>query len=681
MNQDRPDSRDYLQCLHRFPTYVANAWHSLAPGRGHFGDPSHLEGGIRSMGNVVFVSALLAADPGFQPETGTPGRDWLLEKARAGLAYLTHGHVTGPGTCGDGRKWGAVWQSAWWTTRMALGARLIWPELAEAEREAVARVVFHEADLQLPRVVPTGLAEDTKAEENAWDAEILATACALFPDHPRRPLWWEKLSEFAYNTFSIPADRGDERLAEGRPLRERVYTVNLYNDFTLENHGAYHFCYVASPLHSFAWACHALESAGLTPPAALFHHVPEVWARAKPTFLRDRFAYVGGQDWARYTYGNYFIVPALVWLQQRLEDPDLRAIEWARFHCLCQEQAENRDGSFFGKRFTQPHYHGQSAKYETDCYANLGLAYRLHLRREGGAAAPATTQARPAERPDSLPLRGRLVSPECGIAFVRTPSLFASFSWKTMTEPMAIGLFVPVQREELAEWQPGNLFGRVRLKGESPSAVWVRRMREEADGFRISGTVVYRGWRGQILMTQELEYAVDAGRGQAQVRSRFEAVTPVQATRVEGLRLAVANDRWNGFEIKLHHAGGTLPLRFDPEDRPFWLHRRDLPSRALRRLLRNTMRDGPRRKISGRWINIDDAFGIIAEGPNPSPFVLYRPAGRNLPDRSLHFELLFCPLRLERRSYAPGEEILNTRFSLLLGDAAQTQAFAEQNRG
>ena len=81
------------------------------------------------MANVVFVSGLLAADEGYDALWSEPDRSWLLEKARFGLAYLTHGHVTGGGACADGASWGGVWQSAWWTTRMALGAKLIWYSL------------------------------------------------------------------------------------------------------------------------------------------------------------------------------------------------------------------------------------------------------------------------------------------------------------------------------------------------------------------------------------------------------------------------------------------------------------------------------------------------------------------------------------------------------------------------
>ena len=552
---------------------------------------------------------------------------------------------------------------------MALGAKLIWDQLNTDERAAVERVVVFEADLQMPRLVPSGLAEDTKAEENAWDTEILATAMGLFPEHEHYGEWRDKLCAFAYNTFSVAQDHYNSTLTDGKPLCDWVHTVNLHSDFTLENHGAYHFCYVASPLHSLAWAEYALRSSGITSPAALLHHVAEVWQRVKTTFLTERFAYVSGQDWARYTYGAYFIVPALVWLQSRLADGDARALEQARLQTLFGEQRENTDGSWFGKRFTQPHYAGQPAKYETDCYANIGLAYLLHrLLQPAVAATPA------AELPGHL--NGCHVSPECGVAFLRTDALFASFSWRTLTEPHPLALFVPLADESLAEWQAHNLLGKVEVWRENPSAVWLRGMERHGNGFKIEGTVVYRGRGGRIIYTQEVFFEVDGATQTARIRSRFVAQAKIFVRRAEGLSLAIANDRFNAYTRTYHSSAGTVLARFEPSERPFWLRGGGIARRIVRKLMRETQRDGTRHAIAGNWVNIDGKLGIVATNPEPG-FVLRRPYGRNLSDGSLHFDLLYAPLRPLNRHFKPSEEILRTEFTLLVGDAAATQALAE----
>ena len=75
-------------------------------------------------------------------------------------------------------------------------------------------------------------------------------------------------------------------------------------------------------------------------------------------------------------------------------------------------------------------------------------------------------------------------------------------------------------------------------------------------------------------------------------------------------------------------------------------------------------------------MNIDGKLGIVATSDNPG-FLLRRPYGRNLPDGSLHYDLLYAPLLPLNRYYSAGEEIFNTEYLLLVDDAGATQAFAE----
>lgn len=661
---------DYLNSLGHFPRYLANAWRDLGDGRAFFGDASHLEAGMRSMGNVVFTAALLASDPAFPMSVSD--RQVLLRQAQAGLRYMTHGHVTGPGTCANGRQWGSVWQSSWWVTRMALGASLMWDTLEEPDKAAVERVIVFEADLQLSRIVPTGLFEDTKAEENAWDCEVLAVAIALFPAHEHHLAWYHKLCEFAYNTFSVAQDSESTTITDGKPLRDWVYTTNLHSDFTLENHGAYHFCYVASPLHSLAWADYALRSRRIKPPAALLHHVAEVWTRAKTTFLGTRFAYVSGQDWARYTYGAYFIVPVLAWLQYHLHDGDAAAIEHIRVHTLLSEQQENNDGSYFGKRFTQPHYYGQTAKYETDCYANLGLAYCLHR-----LLSPQVIPTKP-ERLEAN-CSGCHVSPECAIAFVRTPSLFASFSWRSLTEPVPQALFVPLADESLVEWQAHNLCGRIVLWQKVERVLWIRSMRrDQGNGFHIQGTIIYRGRNGRNLYNQEIDYEVMPDSHSARIQSRFIATTNLWVHRIEGLHLAIANDRFNSFRRTFYSENNHLEVIFNPNNKPIWLYNRKLPYRLIRRWQRLTWNDSKKHIIPGNWLNIDNQLGVISKQNLSTGFLLRSPLGRNLHDSSLHYDMLYAPLSWQNRQFKSGEEILTTDFLLVATDAQKTQELAQK---
>ncbi|UUX97576.1 hypothetical protein [Aquabacterium sp. J223] len=348
----------------------------------HFGDAGSGENGIRSAANFVFASAFRWKQYGNQL-----GLDW----ARRGLDYLLAGHRTGEGACADGQRWGHAWQSSWWCGKMALGAHLIWAELSRQRREAVARVVASEAGALLLRAVPTGLALDTKAEENAWDTEVLASALLLMPEHPDRGAWAEKLNAFAMNTLSRAVDHERLDLVEGKPVADWLTSANLFHDFTIENHGSCHFCYVASPLASLTWARASFLLSGRPAPESLSFNKAAFWNKHKSLFLDRRFAYVGGQDWARYTYGEYFIVPAAVSIAASLDDRFAQHVAAQRVKMLRLEQRRNGDGSFFSRRVTRRLYQGQAAKYETDCFAHLALA-RLLLDLE-----PATSEG-PADR-------------------------------------------------------------------------------------------------------------------------------------------------------------------------------------------------------------------------------------------------------------------------------------------
>ncbi len=128
------------------------------------------------------------------------------------------------------------------TGRAAQGRR------SRAEQQIVARLaagVASCAERLLDYVFPTGLYADTKAEETCWTAGPLVGAQALCPDDPRLDAWREKAHRFFLNSYNREADRGSSTVVEDKPLGERVSTANLFDDFTLENHGAFHPSYQA----------------------------------------------------------------------------------------------------------------------------------------------------------------------------------------------------------------------------------------------------------------------------------------------------------------------------------------------------------------------------------------------------------------------------------------------------
>jgi hypothetical protein len=568
---------------------------------------------------------------------------------------MVRGHVTGNIPCADGRPWGNHWQSAWWTAKMAVGARLIWPWLTENERVGVERVIAHEADRHLPRRAPGGAVSNTRSEENAWDTEVLAAAAAYLPRQPRAGLWRQKLVEFALNALSAPQDATDSSVVDGRPLRDHVYTANIHSDFTIENHGAYHTCYMACPLHSLTWGYYALASEGRPVPDAQFHHFRDVWAAMKPTFLRRHFAYPAGNDWPRYAYGQSFIMPALVVLQHRYRDADARAIEAARVRCFETEQRLNADGTFFGRRFTRNVMMDRFAEYETDAYANLGLAYLLH-RLLGPSGAALAGSAHPT-------IRGGRASQEAGLAVYRGETAFASMAWRRLDGPYPTAHFIPLAADDLPEWGPNNLVGRLAVEGvHQPATLTTHHSAVTPRGLDCHGTLQYRRRDGTPLYTHRIRFVADCDRGLATVTYTFEATSSIVVQSVEGLRLHVANDVMNGYRRVWAHGARPFVEVFAP------------PATPIRR---ETIRSVP---LAGRCVSVDGELGIADLGDDGG-FVLRISDRANGPWGSIHYSVLDCPpVQDVPRTYAAGDTILRGQFLIVAGDLNRTRAIAERRR-
>ena len=667
MAADAPEEALVGSLLKRLPTYLNNAWVALDERRGYFGDPGSDENGIRTNTNVAFAAAVVGTQGGaFGIDEAAAAS--LRERCKASLRYLAESHLSAGGRCANAGQWGLEWQSAWWSAKLASAARLLWRELPADLQAAVERVVAAEADRQLPRIVPTGLHLDTKAEENAWDAEILAAAIALLPGHPRRARWHDKLIEISANVFSSPHDRTSDKSIDGRPARELIYTCNLHGDYSLENHGAYHFCYVASPLLSKAWCAYALQSIGSEVPQAVMHGVSEVWALARHTFLDHRFAYISGQDWARYTYGEYFIVPALVFLEHSLADGRCTEILRARLELLWQEAQGNSDGSFFGGRFTAGRFGGQYGKYETDCFACLALAWML--RRQ--PAPPLAPHPQPRHRVDSF----QHVSPEAQFCFQRTPQCFFSFSWSTLDEMVPNLCMIPAGRDDLAEWHSGNLIGAVAVPGHHIT-IGVRAMKSSEAGIEIAGSCLIRSMRGKPLVEHLLDIRFDARSASASIHSRFVARTALRRVSVTGVNLRIPNDLFNGHRRRLRYEGGERWLETTPAQRDPLRNRdrRGLARRIAERLLRGVGRDNSTvERVSSNWLNVDDALGLVVQGePTIS---IRRFSGRQSTWGSLFVEQIEAPARrffLRRRA---GDVLLDTTVVVHVGSAQRTAAIA-----
>jgi hypothetical protein len=655
-----------VELLSRFPQYLDNRWIQIDADRGYFGDGSNGENGIRTNTNVAFTAAVLATDPSnFNIDAAVA--ILLRDRCKAVLRYVVDSHMTQQGTCANGGKWGLEWQSAWWATKLALAARLIWRELTPGDREKVAALVVAEADRQLSRIVPTGLHLDTKAEENAWDAEILASAIALLPGHPHRTRWLKKLIEFSANVFSSPHDRISENVLDGQPVRDLIYTCNVHGDYSLENHGSYHFCYVASPLLSKGWCAYALRSADTAIPEALYHNVGNVWALAEKTFLRNRFAYISGQDWARYAYGEYFIVPALVFLDMSMRAAHAAEILIARLQCLARETRGNADGSFFGARFTAGQFGGQHGKYETDCFCCMALAWslrRVAIEKNELAVLPATPHF-------------QHVSVEGQFCFQRGPDTFFSFSWATLEEAVPNVTLIPLKDDSLAEWHAGNGIGTVKLPGVPVASVGVHAMKADEGGISIEGVSLICDRRNRYLIEHSLRVRYDSNAGTVSIESKYMSRARLWLAVITGISLQIPNDIFNSGSRSVAYEGGSLTLETHPaQDRQRETRK---PKGSFGRLVERLSvvfgKDGSVvKRLRTNWLNIDDALGLAVG--NEGEIVIRRFPTRKSAWGSLFVEQIEAPIRRIAFFVPPGKKLLDSKIVIHVGTSDQSRSIA-----
>lgn len=653
-----PNEADMMRILERFPMYSERGWHANYlddPQLGYFGDPTHSEMGLRAMGNYIFVTALLATSPEYDQRPSGISQEVLLQRARACLEYMTRGHATGDLHCADGCQWGNDWQSAWWTARMAAGARLIWSKLTPKEQARVKRVVIHEANRHLKRNPPSGVKSDTKSEENAWDSEVLAWASGMFPSHANADAWRTKLIQFCMNTLSCDSDKNDDTVVDEKPVKEWVDTVNIHNDFTIENHGAYHFCYMACPLHSLAWGFEGLVGGGITPPEAMFHHYQDVWKWIKRAYIGDgRFAYLSGKDWPRYAYGLSFVLPATTLAQLRYNDPHARLIEKERISTLEREQLINCDGSFYGGRFTCNDLHDRLAEYETDTYANLGLCYLLH--KHGSVPSPPNAQQLWHH------LAGSWSSPETEWTFGRSAKTFASFSWRHLFGLHPLGLFVPQGCADMVEWMPEQYVGRFRADNIDLTKSFTRHNETIfKGGFCTTGEITYNDASGEPIAKKQISFTSLTDEGMAIVFERTIVSTPVKLSVSYSLNMALANDIFNGSNRTIY-SKDTPPIQLPGAKNLDAMSAADPNANVV---------TSTTHQLRSPWLNIDDKLGVVLL--TSDDFTIYDYSGRNAPSRSLQFDMLLADHKGTRDVQA-GEVITDIAYILTAGNSDLTAA-------
>ena len=369
-----------MSSLVRFSEYLKNDYHDIDADYGCFKGENTMgvdERGVRTNIDLSMVAAFLVK---YAPHDATfpdgVNRQMLDTMAYKSLSYALSTHKSVRKTvCKNGRYWGSVskkdnqWESSLWTLSVACSAWFQWGKLTSAQRDDLHAVMAAECNYELQRDIPVGFRGDTKAEENGWEVDVLAAAIGLFPDDPLASKWFQRMREFAINSYSHLADANNSDVIDpwfdGKRVADMYKGANLYTDWTLQNHDFFHTSYqnvVIQELGEAALALRLFQSDapqrlnlpnssfaaspdGLWQSRALLHNCDSVAANVLNwlTLPDGEQAMPNGNDWSLFLYDQITSYSTLACM---LRDPAALHFEAKAAQQICHRQTTTKDGSW-----------------------------------------------------------------------------------------------------------------------------------------------------------------------------------------------------------------------------------------------------------------------------------------------------------------------------------------------
>ncbi len=365
---------DLLQMLANFSTYLKNdfqecaAPNSINEACGCFKGENTMgndERGVRPNADLSMICAFLVKYGKPAGVTLPTGITWAkiedMAKKSLVFAYSTH-KANKLKVCSGGNYWGststgdAVWESSLWAMSVAYSAFFQWDKLSTDQKGYIEKLLKAECNYELNRTIPTGYAGDTKAEENGWEADILAATLGLFPDDPLAPKWFERLREFAINSYSHPSDINNTAVIDEwydtKTYADLYKGQNLYDDYSLQNHNLFHTSYQNVVQQELGEAALALKMFQLGVKGeekwktnALMHHNQEVQDNILNWLaLPDgELAMPNGNDWSLFLYDQITSYSTLACF---LRDPHALMLENMAYKYIQARQKTTTDGSW-----------------------------------------------------------------------------------------------------------------------------------------------------------------------------------------------------------------------------------------------------------------------------------------------------------------------------------------------
>lgn len=604
--------RDLLQMLADFTKYIVADWHPCVEPNskgevcGFFNGENSggsNEQGVRPNADLSMVCAFLVKYGKTQgvalPKDVTWDEIELMAMQSLVFAYSTH-KANRLKVCSDRRYWGStsekdvVWESSLWAMSVAYSAYFQWDKLTEEQRQYVYELLKAECNYELHRKVPTGYKGDTKAEENGWEADVLAAMLGLFPDDALASQWFDKLRVFAVNSYSHKSDAENHSVIDewydGKTVSDLYLGNNLYDDYTLQNHNLFHTSYqnvvqqelgeAALAMKMFQKGLHGKEKWRTN---ALMHNCQEVQDSVLNWLaLADgELAMPNGNDWSLFLYDQITSYSTMACF---LRDRNALMLENMAYKYIKARQKTTEDGSWLLRPDVGARRMGVEAH-------RVMMTYLMHEMLPTGDMTPVEWGAFNKAYGEAK------ILPCQNIVRASTDSRFTCFSWseglKSYTGYFAANspdknkIVVPYRANNT-----GNILGWYEVEGKRTDAVPV-----------VSGVYHLKG--NGYVMNGELKTNDGA------LDNRFAIYSTPQNA------LIYIDDVQANEDCRINvEKGGLLAISTDElMKKKRTLYHKD-PSRDTDRSgFVNCEVDGTVKQVFyGDWINIDNELGIVTKG-------------------------------------------------------------------
>ena len=474
-----------------------------------------------------------------------------------------------------------TWESSLWAMSLCYAAHFLKDDLTDTQRNYIYKMVKAECNYELGRTIPTGYAGDTKAEENGWEADILACALGLYPDDALAPRWFQRLREFAINSYSQVDDAANQTVIDPDYDQKTVADLyrgqNLYDDYTLQNHNLFHTSYqnvVMQELGEAHLAMLLFQGDNLKwRTNALMHNQQKVMDEVlnRLALADGELAMPNGNDWSLFLFDQITSYSTMACF---LRDKNALLLENMAYKFIKARQQTTTDGSWLLRSDVGSRRMGVEAH-------RVMMTYLMHAAASTADLQPATWQEFSRQYQDAHLFKSQ------NIVRASSKDRFVTFSWSTGLKSYT-GYFTdttPDRNKIICPYRAnntGNLIGWYNVSGKGTNATpvvsGIYDLRENA--FTMNGRLQMND--GAL----ENSFVLAATRGNALVY--LNHLRGLQSGTIEGRR------------------GGMLAITTDPFTRA---------SRTLYYNSGRTQTDGTRlTTIDGEWVNVDNSIGIVTLG-------------------------------------------------------------------